>query len=133
MTAEPANEFEQLMKFLDRMGGQDIWMVCRAGHLWRATVPMMWEIADLEPSRHTRQRVNKIRRCLLCKVFKDAGGRVRGITKVHGDWLGIITAKQLHNGTIEHHKPEQVKQLYSEERVKHWGAAQALIALGWRK
>ncbi len=106
--------------------GEEVWMVCRHGHLWPAKLPYPEDLAENIPwlsADYTR--------CRLCQVLAQAsGGKHVGLTKVHPDFGGVITgALKLNDGTIEHHKPDQVTKAYRESYVKDWHAALCLVAL----
>lgn len=126
----------QLRVWFDRQSGDDCWMVCRAGHLWQAQVPYYGDFDDRDTefgrrmARPRRERMRRVTRCPMCTVLKETGMRIRGLTFVCPDYRGLITeARLLDGGTIEHHHPEQVAQVYSPEAVKEWRAMLALISL----
>lgn len=130
----PAKDWP-LAKWWDAHAGEDIWMVCRNGHLWQAVCPYYYDFDDDfvlgRMRKASRARIRAVRKCRMCEVLKESGFKhLRGITKVCPDWKGVITeARMLADGTIEHHQPAQVAQAYSEEEVKNWAALLALISI----
>jgi hypothetical protein len=124
-----------LLDWLWANQGEEAWMVCRNGHLWQAQLPYVTDYTEDRRSvffqRRQKERLQRVRVCSLCQVLRQAGNhKLRGVTKVHPDWQRVITGAQLlANGTVEHHHPEQVAQAFSEDEVKAWRAAQALVAL----
>lgn len=111
--------------------GNLCWMVCRAGHLWEATIPYADELygrakPTFLPKLYSTKSVTK---CPTCTMLKQTGARIRGITKVCPDYAGKIRARMLNNGTVEHHDPAAVAAVYSDEAAKAWRACLALAHL----
>jgi len=122
-----------LATWFEDTAGSDFWMVCRNGHLWQAR--LHWYDLDEgfvagRMNKISTERRQRTLRCSLCQVLKAGNPKIRGITKVHPDYRGVITdAVMLHNGTIEHHHPEQVAKAYRDKDVAEWRAFIALKAI----
>lgn len=132
----------QLLEWFQAHTGKPVWMVCRNGHLWEAVVPWSWDFDEIpsifQRARDVstpRSRVQGVTRCSLCQTMKQAGfKKLRGITKVHPDYKGVITgARKLPGGTVEHHHPEQIAKAFSEDAVKDWRACMAFVSLVTRR
>lgn len=122
--------------------GKPVWMVCRNGHLWQGTVPWSWDLEGVpsifERARlgedTGRDRIRSVTRCTLCKLLKAGNPHLRGITKCHPDWRGVIReARMLANGTIEHHQPKQIDEAYREEDVTAWRVLLAFVSISVRR
>ena len=127
------SEWPHMVWYKDHVG-QKAWFVCRNGHLWLAEVPAPWmfyerDQRDPRPVQLIIDKVSKVKKCGLCQVLKAGSAHVRGLTMVCPDFGGVIKARELLDGTIEHHEPDAVAKAYSVEGVNSWKSVMAMAYL----
>jgi hypothetical protein len=98
----------------------NVWMICRFGHKWVATVPQPQELKQ----RTFKKRQHRAFNCPRCRREKKIWP-----SKVHPEVDGVFEAVDRLSGDVYQMSAADLTKLWKEQYADDWRAALALAAI----